>query len=197
VVACFFFFAGPHASHFGTRRVSCAGESTAAERWACTRLFAIVLIAGVVLSSFVGIPRSLRAPLRIFVCWPDSGWSRPLFHDSAETATFEQARLDSARARKDQRPRIRALSSKCDKRIHRRHPFSTSSSLGQSDSHLQACCIYRLVNRARDCLHTHHDDGKTLAAERALDGHWLEQCDPPETEEGQLEGTKRALSTHP
>ena len=54
-----------------------------------------------------------------------------------------------------------------------------------SDSQVQACCIYPLVNRARDSLHNHRDDGETLAAERALEARQLENRDTPEMKKGQ------------
>jgi hypothetical protein len=148
----------------GTSRFSGAGESTAAERWACTYLFAALIIAEVVVFSFVGHPappRSLRAPLRmIAVCWPGNCRSRPLFFDFAEMSTFEQARRLVSH--------IPSSVVQVNKRIHRSHHFSASSSLVQSDSdsQVQACCIYPLVNRTRDSLHNHRDDGETLAAER-------------------------------
>ena len=52
----------------------------------------------------------------------NSGWSRPLLPDHAELAALEQRQLEAARARRGWRPISRALSSRFDKRTHRRLP---------------------------------------------------------------------------
>jgi len=53
-----------------------------------------------------------------------SGWSRPSLSDHADSraAALEQRQLDAARARRGWRPISRALSSRFDKRTHRRLP---------------------------------------------------------------------------
>ena len=57
--------------------------------------------------------------------WPannHSGGSRPLLADHAELAALEQRQPEAARARRGWRPISRALSSRFDKRTHRRLP---------------------------------------------------------------------------
>lgn len=51
-----------------------------------------------------------------------SGWSRPSLSDHAELAALDQRQLDAARARRGWRPVSGALSSRFDKRTHRRLP---------------------------------------------------------------------------
>jgi hypothetical protein len=159
-------------------------------RETCLCLFAALIRAGEVLLFFRGHFSSSSVPSYAIThdcgLLAGQGLAATPVSDSADMATFEQARPDSARARKGRRPIIRALSSKFDNRIHRRHPFSASSSLVQSgsDSHVQACCIDRLVDHARDSLHNRHDDGEPLAAERAFEAHQVERR--ALDEEGQL-----------
>ena len=73
----------------------------------------------------LGAGASCCVPVTTAERWPannHSGWSRPLLPDHAELAALKQRQLDAARARRGWRPISRALSSRFDKRTHRRLP---------------------------------------------------------------------------
>ena len=139
--------------------------------------------------------------------WPannHSGWSRPLLPDHAELAALEQRQLEAARARRGWRPISRALSSRFDKRTHRRLPAdimpahngcdqvsfqqnTTAAPERQSILGLalpqrnisaqkqQLAYIFALPNHARDSWCIAQNDAAGLAADRAFEAHLLEK----------------------
>ena len=85
-------------------------------------VLACVVLGGSLVHMGLGISAALQAGLA--KPWPNnhSGLSRPLLPYHAALAAYEEAQLQAARARRGWRPISRVLSSKYNKRTHRRLP---------------------------------------------------------------------------